>query len=178
MMSGLQKTTRLCPNGHEMDPAWDVCPYCPSDRRTAAAANPALARTVREDAYASPPEPPPLPPAARRTEIMDRPSTIGAIGWFVATHGPERGTVHRIDGERTSIGAAFDCDLNLDGEHISDRHASLRFRDGLFVLTDLDSTNGTFINGERIGQRGIEDGDHVRFGSSEWVFKCVVFQSE
>lgn len=178
-MSGMQKTQKLCENGHEMDPAWEVCPYCPSDRR-AAAPNPALARTVRLDDYAPAPPPPapaPAAPAPRRTEIMDAPPTMDAIGWFVATRGDERGTAHRIGSDRVVIGAAADCDVELHAHHVSDRHASLRFRDGEFTITDLDSTNGTFVNGERVSQRRLEDGDRIGFGSSEWVFKFVAFES-
>jgi hypothetical protein len=181
-MSGMQKTQKLCENGHQMDPAWEVCPYCPSERRgtSAAAANPALARTIKLDDYAPAPVPTPAPvapPAPRRTEIMDLPPSMDAIGWFVGTKGDERGTAHRIGSDRIVIGAAMDCDVEVHAHHVSDRHASLRFRDGAFTLTDLDSTNGTFVNGERVSQRTLEDGDRVGFGSSEWVFKYVVFES-
>ena len=41
-MTDLGKTKKLCPNGHLMDPAWDVCPYCPGDRR----AESDLAKTI------------------------------------------------------------------------------------------------------------------------------------
>jgi hypothetical protein len=175
-MAELQKTRKMCPNGHVMDPAWEVCPYCPSERRTAAAPNPALAKTVRID-DSVPPPPPPAPAAPRRTEIMDRAPTIAGIGWLVGDRAPNQGRMLRLDGERATLGAAVECEIVLDGAHVSDRHASLRFRDREFVLTDLDSTNGTFVNGERVGQHTLADGDRVRFGSSEWVFKCVVFQN-
>ena len=85
---------------------------------------------------------------------------------------------HRLDRERMTIGAKTDCEVVIGGKHVSDRHASLRFRDGVFYLTDLDSTNGTFVGGERIEQRSLQDGDRVRFGSSEWVFKCVTLERE
>jgi hypothetical protein len=174
-MTEMQKTQKMCPNGHEMDPAWDVCPYCPSDRRSTV--NPALAKTVKVDDFAPAPPPPAPIPAARRTEIMERPVSIDGIGWFVATDGADRGTVHRIDGDRTTIGTSIDCDVVIDGQHVSDRHASLRFRDHEFWLTDLDSTNGTFVNGDRVGPHQLADGDRIRFGSSEWVFKCVIFET-
>lgn len=175
-MTEMQKTRKLCPNGHEMDPAWDVCPYCPSDRK--ASMDPALARTVKADNHAPPPPPPQqAPPSPRRTEIMDRPPTIDGIGWFVATAGDSKGTSHRIDADRISIGASADCEVMIEGNHVSDRHASLRFRDNEFWLTDLDSTNGTFVNGERVAQANLGDADRVCFGSSEWVFKCVIFET-
>lgn len=76
------------------------------------------------------------------------------------------------------LGAASGCDLQIEGEHISDRHASVRFQDGEFRVTDLDSTNGTSVNGNRIQQERLEDGDRLGLGDREWVFKCVVFDEQ
>ena len=170
-MTELGKTKRMCSNGHIMDPAWDVCPYCPSDRR----ASPELARTVKVDDY-PPPPPPPKPAAPRKTEIIDNSVKIGGLGFFISLRAPSPGLTHRLDRDRMTIGAKSDCDVVIDGNHVSDLHASLRFRDGSFFLTDLDSTNGTFVAGERIEQKPLADGDLVRFGSSEWVFKYVTFE--
>jgi hypothetical protein len=170
-MTTTDATKRLCPNGHLLDPAWEVCPYCPSDRR----GTPDLARTVRLEDVARPPD---IATAeARRTELLDRPLPVEGLGWFVADAGERRGQMHRIDRERMSVGAAGDCDIVLDDPHVSDHHASIRLRGRAFVVTDLDSTNGTFVNGQTVGQHTLADGDRVRFGPSEWVFKCVVFQA-
>jgi hypothetical protein len=172
-MPELSKTKKLCANGHLMDPAWAVCPYCPSDRKSA---SPELAKTVKveETVRAAAPA---AAPAPRKTEIISNAPRIDGLAWLVATNGPQRGRMYKIDGERMTIGAAGDCDITVEETHVSDHHASVRFRDGGFVITDLDSTNGTFVGGERIEQRPLADGDRVRFGSSEWTFKCVVFES-
>jgi pSer/pThr/pTyr-binding forkhead associated (FHA) protein len=171
-MAELSKTKRMCSNGHVMDPAWDVCPYCPGDRR----GSPELARTVKVDT-SPPPTPPTAAPAApRKTELIDNSVKIAGLGFLVSVRTPTQGLTHRLDQERMTIGARSDCDIVIDGTHVSDRHASVRFRDGGFFLTDLDSTNGTFIGDTRIEQQPLADGDRVRFGSSEWVFKSVVFE--
>ncbi len=189
-MSDLGKTKKLCPNGHLMDPAWDVCPYCPGDRKAGdelaktiavesreegamseRATGPELAKTIKvTDEPASAP-----PPGGRRTEIMDRPPAIEAVAWLVGVKDGNKGKTHQITGERTTVGADPGCEIAIGQEHVSDRHASIRFRDDAFVVTDLDSTNGTFLNGENIHQEALSDGDRVRFGSSEWIFKCVLF---
>ena len=171
-MTELSKTKKMCPNGHVMDPAWDVCPYCPGDRR----AGPELARTVKVDDYAPPPPPPPPRPASRKTEVIDNSVKIAGLGFLISLKAPNPGETHRLDRDRMTIGAKTDCDVVIEGNHVSDRHASVRFRDGGFFLTDLDSTNGTFVAGDRIEQRPLKDGDLVRFGSSEWMFKCVTFE--
>jgi hypothetical protein len=167
------KTKKMCPNGHLMDPAWEVCPYCPSDR----SASPDLAKTVRaEDVGAV--KPAPKAPEPRRTEILHTQPSINAVAWFVATQGPTQGTVHTIRSDKASLGAAAKCDVCLEDSHVSDQHASLRFQDGAFTLTDLDSTNGTFVNGEKIARQELADGDRVRFGSTaEWIFKCVHWEA-
>jgi hypothetical protein len=170
-MPELGKTKRLCSNGHVMDPAWDVCPYCPSDRR----ASPELARTVKVDEN-PPPPPPPAPAAPRKTELIDNTVKIAGLGFLISTRAPNYGATHRIDRDRMTVGAKGECDIIISEPHVSDRHASVRFRDGGFYITDLDSTNGTFVGDERVEQRPLSDGDKVRFGSSEWVFKCVTFE--
>jgi hypothetical protein len=180
----MEPTQKVCNNGHRMEPEWEVCPYCPSSRDE----DPALARTVKVDATrmagGSRPEPAQAPPPAmaavsapesRRTEIFQRAPTPGGVGWLVLATGPDRGKSHPLRGERMVIGAASGCEVQLDGDHVSDRHASLRFQEGRYTLTDLDSTNGTTVNGVPVQQQVLSDGDRVGLGGSEWVFKCVVF---
>ncbi len=169
-MNDLGKTKKLCANGHLMDPAWEVCPYCPAPSN---APRPELAATVRvEDMPAAAPA---ADQGARKTELMQRPLSIQGLGWLVGTHMANKGQTHRIDGERVTLGADANCDIVLSSEHISERHASVRFQDASFVLTDLDSSNGTFVNGDEVQQESLKDGDRVRFGPEEFVFKCVVF---
>ena len=50
---------------------------------------------------------------------------------------------------------------------VSRRHARLSFRDGHWVLRDLDSTNGTRVNGQRVIRCRLEPGDRLRLGSAE-----------
>jgi pSer/pThr/pTyr-binding forkhead associated (FHA) protein/S1-C subfamily serine protease len=68
-----------------------------------------------------------------------------------------------------SIGRHQSCDLRFDAEHdldVSTRHAEIRDDDGAYVLRDTNSTNGTFVNGERVTtERALRDGDVVSFGA-------------
>lgn len=137
--------------------------------------NPALARTVRIDPDA--PAPKKADDPMRRTVVMNRPPEIGAVAWLVSDRGPAKGTVHRIEGERSILGAAG-ADVVIDDAHVSEQHASLRFADGVFTLTDLDSTNGTRLNGEPVQKSDLADGDRIGLGETSWIFKCVVFETD
>ena len=56
------------------------------------------------------------------------------------------------------------CDVVLDDLSVSRRHARLVFRDGHWVIQDLESTNGTRVNGVRVGRCELHPGDHVDVG--------------
>jgi pSer/pThr/pTyr-binding forkhead associated (FHA) protein len=73
----------------------------------------------------------------------------------------------------TTIGRADDNEIALDGdEFASGHHARIESqRDGVWLI-DLGSTNGTFVNGERIdGRRRLRRGDVVQVGDTELVFE-------
>ena len=60
-------------------------------------------------------------------------------------------------------------DINIADPEVSRRHATIRSEGGAVAIEDLNSTNGTFVNGERItGMRVLSEGDEVRFGMTVW----------
>ena len=60
-----------------------------------------------------------------------------------------------------------------DDPTVSTRHAEVALRGGLFVVTDLGSTNGTFVNNQRITQpTRLADGDLLRFGNTQLKFRA------
>ncbi|MGQ9528953.1 MAG: FhaA domain-containing protein [Chloroflexus sp.] len=70
-----------------------------------------------------------------------------------------------------TIGRGLDNDIILEDTRVSRKHAQLRYRQRRFWLTDLGSTNGTFVNGERISERALRDGDVVSMGGLELTFR-------
>jgi hypothetical protein len=67
------------------------------------------------------------------------------------------------------IGRSPDCDLPLANMTVSWHHAELRFSGADWVLADLDSTNGTHVNGWRAGPGfPVRPGDRVRFGTARF----------
>ena len=61
--------------------------------------------------------------------------------------------------------------LVLDDENVSRNHAVIRPALGGWLIADLNSTNGTSVNGERILQAQLHDGDRISFGAIEASFE-------
>ena len=78
-----------------------------------------------------------------------------------------------VDKELITIGRLPDCDVVLDDKGASRRHAQIRSQDGTATLTDLGSTNGTQLNGERVGSRSLTDGDRITIGTTVIEFRSA-----
>jgi pSer/pThr/pTyr-binding forkhead associated (FHA) protein len=87
---------------------------------------------------------------------------------LVRTQG-ETGIVQLL-GRRTTIGRTPDNDIRIDAEFISRHHAVVLLYGTKTVIEDLNSTNGTFVNAERINRRSLKEGDIVTLGKSEFRF--------
>ncbi len=70
-----------------------------------------------------------------------------------------------------TIGRGLDNDIVLEDTRVSRHHAQLRYKTRRFWITDLGSTNGTFINGERISEAVINNGDSISLGGLELTFR-------
>ena len=87
---------------------------------------------------------------------------------LVLVHDDQRTT---IDGPVVQIGRAPGCDIVLDDRNVSRRHAEIRRRGPVVVLIDLDSTNGTIVNGRRVREHPLADGDRITLGNSRLTFE-------
>jgi len=77
----------------------------------------------------------------------------------------EAGKVYTAEGDAISFGRSDECDVQLDDNYVSGRHAEIRSIEGRFYLQDLKSTNGTWINQNRVdGRIQIEENTVVEFG--------------
>jgi len=89
------------------------------------------------------------------------------LGTLVIREGDGAGGEHPLDGEVILGREPGASGLLLDDPGISRRHAAVRERAGSITVEDLGSSNGTFVNGERIsGEVELADGDEVQLGAT------------
>ncbi len=180
------------------DFGFDVAPLGESRESGGAAftfgeSEPAAGATVMDDelgygrppapAYGAPPaSPPPFPPHAGqpafqassedRTRILQHSPKMSTVGLLIDRENPE----HRLDVAKpvVTVGRSQDSDLHIDHNTVSRQHAVIKLEEGQFRLYDMGSTNGTFVNDQRLREPAIlEDGAMVRFGEKPFIFKAI-----
>jgi len=89
------------------------------------------------------------------------------------------GSVLLSDGRRVALGEAVlsigrlpDNDIVVADPKASRKHAEIRPAGNGFLLVDLQSTNGTRVNGTNVGEHVLVDGDHIAIGATEFRFEA------
>ena len=70
------------------------------------------------------------------------------------------------EGQEIVIGRSSELDMVLVEEMVSRKHARIALADGVISIADLGSTNGTFVNGEKVDQGTLKEGDRVLIGTN------------
>lgn len=84
---------------------------------------------------------------------------------FVMRSGPTPGVTFPLDGDQLTIGRDSSNGVAINDAEVSRKHSRLSFQGGKFVIEDLGSTNGTFVNGQRLaGPVVLKAGDVVSLG--------------
>lgn len=81
--------------------------------------------------------------------------------------GPQKRSKWRITASTAQLGRAPECDIPLEDTQASWEHAEIEISEEAILLRDLGSTNHTYLNGARVTEAEIHDGDVVRIGSTE-----------
>jgi hypothetical protein len=81
------------------------------------------------------------------------------------------GAQHVVDKRRVVIGRSKECDIQIHDANVSRQHAEVRQEGTAYWLVDLDSTNGTEVNGRRAKRAKLEHGDKITVGSTELLFE-------
>ncbi len=81
---------------------------------------------------------------------------------IMALSGPLKGKSIPIHGSMV-FGRSSSCDIQINDAHMSRRHAEINLKGGVLRLVDLQSSNGTMVNGKTIGEQALKPGDKISF---------------
>jgi hypothetical protein len=105
------------------------------------------------------------PPEAAPQEALPPGSAL-----LVVKRGPNAGSRFLLDADVTTAGRHPESDIFLDDVTVSRRHAEFVREGGGFLVRDVGSLNGTYLNRERIDAAGLAGGDEVQIGKYRLVF--------
>ncbi len=91
--------------------------------------------------------------------------------------GNNQGTRFELEGDSLSLGRDAANDIRLNDTEVSRRHAEMLRTAGTFTLTDLDSSNGTYVNGKKVHSHELANGDEVQLGSTKMLFTSLADES-
>jgi predicted component of type VI protein secretion system len=94
----------------------------------------------------------------------------GPPGKLIVVYGAHLGKQYHLGPKKMLIGRMGRSDISIDDSSVSREHAFIERKDGRFILEDLKSTNGTFINGEFVDVRVLNHGDKIRIGNTVLQF--------
>lgn len=89
---------------------------------------------------------------------------------LVSLIGPSKGARYLLEPEVTQIGRATTNDIFLDDVTVSRKHAQVLKREKRYFLQDLGSLNGTYLNGELVSEKPLNDGDELQIGKYRMHF--------
>src|SRR5262245_53041104 len=106
------------------------------------------------------------------TNLMDSPPRVvlGAVDLHIVK-GPDRGASVRLGPNKIRVGTAAGCDVRLGDATVSRLHCEIHLQRTGIRVTDLDSTNGTFVEGVRVFDAELPSGGLVSIG--ETVLRLV-----
>ncbi|HEY5950076.1 MAG TPA: FHA domain-containing protein [Kofleriaceae bacterium] len=140
----------------QLDKTWDACPFCAQIAQQAAAA-PAKLQKMKTMAL-----------------VLDPGGAAGVqlLGWLVPLQGPQKGELFTLS-PLTVIGTTPECNICLQDKFMSSKHAEIKAENGMWVLRDSGSTNGTYVNNRRVDRHELVDNDFIKFGSAMCKFKSL-----
>lgn len=97
------------------------------------------------------------------------------VGWLVSYTLDPLGVDFKIYEGRNIIGRDMDCNITVNDNMVSSKHAVLLFRAGKFSITDSQSSHGTFVNDADIELEPyyLQDGDNIRMGQTVFKFRSA-----
>ena len=97
------------------------------------------------------------------------PPTRTGFPVLIIVKGPGEGKKLPLLPMTMTLGREHDNNLELKDEDVARYHARIAYRSGNYVLEDLESSSGTWVNGKRISETTLDHGDKLRVGSTELI---------
>lgn len=95
------------------------------------------------------------------------------MAWLIQDHGPEPGRIYHLRETLSTIGRGESNEITILDGQLSRRHAMIRYLDENYILDDMNSANGVYVNGERLQRRVLRQGDAILMGTTRLVFSLV-----
>jgi hypothetical protein len=142
----------------QLDKTWDACPYCAQIAAQAAVA-PAKLQALKTQAFV--------------LDSTGGPGSMQLCGWLIPLQGPQKGELFTLQ-PTTVVGTdPKTCGVVLQDKFMSSKHAEIKAENGIWVLRDSGSTNGTYVNNKRVDRHELVDNDFVKFGQAMLKFKSL-----
>ncbi len=186
LRSVLARGGASCSAGHPLAGSWNHCPLCPAPPPPRAAAVPAAAG-VRSGAYGGVGGPTPgvagvagaaggglatRLPGAAPAAVPAKPKPSGpAVAWLVPEGSRTNTDGHAVTAQGATIGKNTASDIVISDSTASWDHAKIIVRDGTPTILDQGSTNGTWVNGEKVESSMLINDDRLQIGDT--TFKVV-----
>lgn len=103
-----------------------------------------------------------------KDELAELPAHANAS--LVIRTGPKKGAEYSITSSRTVLGRGTGSDIIIDDPAVSRMHSSIEFVNNAFILRDLESMNGTLVEGKSIKQSALGNGDTFQIGATVIAF--------
>jgi hypothetical protein len=112
------------------------------------------------------------------TMVHRQETEMDSVGWLYCRRGLRKGQLYQLKKVRNEMGRASECEVTIEDDFASAHHGAVVVETGAWKVFDFASTNGTFINGKRLGvdtanPLELNDGDVVSIGDTELVFKRI-----
>lgn len=136
----------------------------------------------------APPTPDPVPQHRPLPEPGGYEALAGVSGTQIFPSQPDAAMVHEevsliIGGRRvrltrrtSTLGRSRDCDIPISDPNASRQHAEIRHIGLDYFLVDQNSTNGTYVNGQRIRRHALADGDRITIGTTEMIVEHITVE--
>jgi hypothetical protein len=111
----------------------------------------------------------------QETSLVTAKTPLGAfpVGSLFFTHGPLAGREIPISRETFFIGRSKGNNIPISDPSISRKHAVINFIDGKYVISDLNSLKGTYVNGKKVEEAVLRSGDIINIGESRMQFRLI-----